>query len=209
MTALAADERILAAVGELVGGLRADWPAMTRDDEAATSVEACLRAADLCDPHDLVPAAVDQLERMVGGAYRPGGGLAHEMDGPPGAQGGRRVRGGLADHVCASSALLTAFEVSGRLPYSMLAEELMQLSLRELIDEAGGDNLVEHCDAARVLCRLAALHDDPQYRGAAVIATDADYRRDAARILAAQTPRALAAPPAHAAAYGLALLDLG
>jgi len=207
VTAVADDERILAAVGELVGGLRADWPAMTRVDEAATSVDACLRAADLCDPHDLVPVAVDQLERVVGGAYRPGGGVAPEMDGPRAAQGGRRVRGGLSDHVHASSALLTAFEITGRLPYSMLAEELMQLSLRELLDHAGGD-LVGHCEAARVLCRLAALHDDPEYRRAAVIATDAHYRNDAARILAAQSPRALAASPAYAAAYGLALLDL-
>lgn len=207
VAALADDERILAAVGELVGGLRADWPAMTRVDEAAASVDACLRAADLCDPHDLVPAAVDQLERIVSGAYRPGGGLAHETDGPQRARGGQSVRAGLADHVRAASALLTAFEITGRLPYSMLAEELMQLSLRELLDE-GGDDLVGHCEAARVLCRLAALHDDPAYRGAAVIATDARYRDDAARILAAQSPRALAASPAHAAAYGLALLDL-
>ncbi len=208
VTALADDERILAAVGELVGGLRAAWPAMTRVDEAAASVDACLRARDLCDPHDLVPAAVDQLERVVGGAYRPGGGLAYEMDGPQSARGGRRVRAGLADHVRAASALLTAFEITGRLPYSMLAEELMQLSLRELLDEGGGGDLVGHCEAARVLCRLAALHDDPEYRRAAVIATDAHYRNDAARILAAQSPRALAASPAHAAAYGLALLDL-
>jgi hypothetical protein len=208
VTALADDERILAAVGELVGGLRAAWPAMTRLDEAAASVDACLRARDLCDPHDLVPAAVDQLERVVGGAYRPGGGLAYEIDGPQSARGGRRVRAGLADHVRAASALLTAFEITGRLPYSMLAEELMQLSLRELLDEGGGGDLVGHCEAARVLCRLAALHDDPEYRRAAVIATDAHYRNDAARILAAQSPRALAASPAHAAAYGLALLDL-
>jgi hypothetical protein len=207
VTALADDDRILAAVGELVGGLRADWPAMTRVDEAAMSVDACLRAANLCDPDDLVPAAIDQLERVVGGAYRPGDGVAHEMAGPLGARGGQRVRGGLADHVRSSSALLTAFEVTGRLPYSMLAEELMQLALRELLDEAG-HTLVGHCEAARVLCRLAALHDDPDYRSAAVVAGGADYRSDAARILAAQTPHALAASPAHAAAYGLALLDL-
>ena len=108
----------------------------------------------------------------------------------------------------AASALLTAFEITGRLPYSMLAEELVQLSVRELLDEAGGDTLVGHCEAARVLCRLAALHDDPEYRGAAVIAADADYRSDAARILAVQSPRTLTASLAQAAAYGLALLDL-
>jgi hypothetical protein len=41
-----------------------------------------------------------------------------------------------------------------------------------------------------------------------VIASDADYRGDAARILAAQSTRALNATPPHAAAYGLALLEL-
>ena len=121
---------------------------------------------------------------------------------------GARVRGSLSDHVRAASALLTAFEITGRLPYSMLAEELMQLSLRELLNDAGGDTLVEQCEAARVLCRLAALHGDPEYRGAAVIATGANYHTEAARILEAQSSRARAAPLAHAAAYGLALLDL-
>ena len=38
-----------------------------------------------------------------------------------------------------------------------------------------------------------------------MIAPDADYRGDAARILDAQSPRALGATAAHAAAYGLAL----
>ena len=63
------------------------------------------------------------------------------------------------------------------------------------------------CEAARVLCRLAALHDDPDYRGAAVIAAGADYRAEASRILAAESARARAAPPSAAAAYGLALSD--
>src|SRR4029077_14838820 len=108
-------------------------------------------------------------------------------------------------HVRAASALLTAFELTGSLPYSMLAEELMVFARRAPSPDAG---LRIQCGAARVLCRLAALHDDPEYRGAAVIAGGADYREEASRILAAQTPRALAAPPAHAAAYGLALLDL-
>ena len=67
---------------------------------------------------------------------------------------------------------------------------------------------VTNCEAACVLSRLAALHRDDEYRAAAVLAVDADYRGDAARILAAQSTRVVDAPPAHAAAYGLALLDL-
>ena len=59
-----------------------------------------------------------------------------------------------------------------------------------------------------MLCRLAALHDDPDYRGAAVIADGADYRADASRILEAQAARARAGSASDAAAYGLALLRL-
>jgi uncharacterized protein YyaL (SSP411 family) len=162
---------------------------MVRVDETSASVDACLRAAGIVDPHELVPAAIDHLEHIVGGSYRPGEG----------------VRGSAADQVHAASALLTAFEITGRLPYSMLAEELMQIARREPWPDT---DLLGHCEAARVLSRLAALHDDPAYRGAAIVATDADYRSDAARILAAQSARAHAAPTPHAAAYGLALREL-
>ena len=159
--------------GRVVAGLRAAWPSMGRMDETAASVEACLRAAGIVDPHEIVPAAIDHLEHIVGGSYEPGAG----------------VRGSAANQMHAASALLTAFEITGRLPYSMLAEELMQVARREPWPEA---DLVSHCEVARVLCRLAVLHDDPEYRGAAVIAVDADYRGDAARILATQSARALA-----------------
>jgi uncharacterized protein YyaL (SSP411 family) len=139
-----------------------------------------------------VPPAIDQLEHVIGGAYQPGAG----------------VRGGLINQVRAASALLTAFEITGRLPYSMLAEELMQTARRTPPDDADPETIVVYCEAARVLCRLAALHEDPAYRGVAVIAGDADYRGDAARILATQSARAHAASTAHAAAYGLALREL-
>jgi hypothetical protein len=189
VAAIADDDRIVAAAVELVAGFRAAWPSMVRMDETAASVEACLRAAGVVDPRELVPAAIDHLEHIVGGRYQPGEG----------------VRGSAADQVHAASALLTAFEVTGRLPYSMLAEELVQIARREPWPET---DLVGHCAAARVLCRLAALHADPDYRGAAVIAAGADYRTDAARVLATQSPRAREASIAHAAAYGLALREL-
>jgi hypothetical protein len=197
-TAVAEDERILPAAGELIAGLQAEWPAQTRIDEASASVEACLRAAEIVNPDELVQGAIDQLERVIGGSYRPGDGLVRERN-------GIRVRCSLGDHVRGASALLTAFELTGRLPYSMLAEELMAIAGREPSPDA---DVAIQCEAARVLCRLAALHDDPGYRGAAVIATGADYRADASRILAAQSARALAGTPSDAAAYGLALLDL-
>jgi hypothetical protein len=192
VAAIAEDDRIVAAVGELVASLRAEWPASRGVEEGAASVEACLVASRLLDPQELVPPAIDQLEHVVGGAYQPGAG----------------VRGGLANQVRAASALLTAFEITGRLPYSMLAEELMQTARRQDPDQAPAGAFVAHCDAARVFCRLAALHDDAAYRKAAVTITEADYRGEAARILAAQSTRVVDAPAAHAAAYGLALLDL-
>ena len=197
-TAVAEDERILPAVAELIAGLRAAWPTQTRIDEASASVEACLRAAEIVNPDELVQGAIDQLERVIGGSYRPGDGLVRERN-------GIRVRCSLEDHVRGASALLTAFELTGRLPYSMLAEELIAIAAREPSPDA---DVAIQCEAARVLCRLAALHDDPDYRGAAVIATGADYRADASRILAAQSARARAGSPSEAAAYGLALLDL-
>lgn len=196
-TAVADDERIVPAARTLVAGLQAGWAAQTRIDEASASVEACLRAAEFVAPGPLVQAAIDQLERVIGGSYRPGEGLVRERD-------GICTRCSLGDHVRGASALLTAFELTGRLPYSMLAEELMAVAGEPPPDA----DLAIQCEAARVLCRLAALHDDPAYRDAAVIATGADYRADAARILAAQSARALAGTSTDAAAYGLALLDL-
>ena len=197
-TAVADDQRILPAAVALIAGLQASWPAQTRIDELAASVEACLRAAEIVDPGGLVQDAIDHLERVIGGSYRPGDGLVRERD-------GIRVRCGIDDHVRSASALLTAFELTGRLPYAMLAEELIAIARRE--PEASGE-LVIRCELARVLCRLAALHDDPGYRGAAVIATGADYRAEASRVLSAESARARAGTPSAAAAYGLALLDL-
>jgi hypothetical protein len=197
-TALSDDERLLASAGDLLRGLRDDWPSATRVADAAASVDACMRAADaasLVDSQDLVPAAIDQLERIVAGAYRPGGGMAATLSAPA------HVRGSAADQVRSAAALLTAFERSGRLPYSMLAEELIQ--------PFRGANAVEDvviaCESARVLSRVAALHADPDYRRAAVVAVDADYRREAEPLLALLSPRARAAGLDAAAAYGLAL----
>ena len=142
-------------------------------------------------------------------AYRPGRGLARAVNDPGGA------RGALADHVRTSSALLTAYDVSGRLPYPMLAEELMRFARETLWDEHAGayhDSadgprrpFAINCEAARVLCRLAALHGRSDYRAAAVIRSDADYAGDAARILRAQRGT-FREHGVRSAPYGLALL---
>jgi len=69
------------------------------------------------------------------------------------------------------------------------------------------------CEAARVFCRLAALHDNLDYRRRAIIAPDADYRADAARVLNGLADERA---PSHripsdlssAAIYGVARLEL-
>jgi hypothetical protein len=162
------------------------------------------------DPGAMVQDAIDELERIVAAAYRPGEGLTRR------AAGGLAVGGGLAAHVALSSALLTAYDVSGRLPYSMLAEELMQFARRTLWDDRSAcftdapldpvDTCVLNCDAARVLCGLAALHGDEGYRAAAVIRPEAAYADDAARILIAQEG-ASRESGACRGAYGLALQE--
>jgi hypothetical protein len=65
---------------------------------------------------------------------------------------------------------------------------------------------VLNCEAARVPGRLAALHDTRAYRDAAVLAPDADYGRDVARILAPFEPSHRDCG-ADAAAFGLTLTE--
>jgi len=197
-TAVSDDERIRPAVDRLIAALQTGWPGHTRIDDLAASVEACLRAVEIVGPGELVQDALNHLERVIGGSYRPGDGLVRHRD-------GILVRCSAADHVRGASALLTAFELTGRLPYSMLAEELIAIAVRE---PPSDQSLAIQCEAASVLCRLARLHDDPDYRGAAVVATGADYRALASRILSSQSARARADTVSAAAAYGLALDDL-
>jgi hypothetical protein len=184
--ALSDDERLAAAAGGLVASLRRDWRSGASVADATASVEACLHAADLDTDAAgaLITAAIDELERIVGHSYGPGEGI-----------------GDYADHVRAAAALLTAYETAGRLPYAMLAEELMQTSKRT----SSGRSFSIDCEAACVFCRLARLHDDAAYRAAAVLAPNADYRADASRLLAELAPRARAD---GAAMYGVALSEL-
>jgi len=185
--ALSDDERLAAAASGLIESLRHDWRSTASVADAMQSVDACLRAADLSPDlaGALIADAVDRLERIVGESYGPGEGI-----------------GDYADHVRAAGALITAYEVTGRLPYAMLAEELMQASKR--VSAVESEFTVE-CEAARVLCRLAALHHDADYRAAAIVAPNADYRADASRTLAALAPRARGE---DAPMYGLALSEL-
>ena len=153
-----------------------------------------------------MPEAIDELERIVGGAYQPGEGMAHAIGAPVFA------RGDLSDQVRTAGALLTAYAVTDRLPYSMLAEELVQGARRTWWDAEHGGFLptkpfAPNCEAALVLCRLSALHGDAGYREAAVVAADADYAGDAGRTLAALAAT-LEDPGVDVALFGLALHEL-
>jgi len=206
--AISEDDRLRDRAAALVSRLRSDWPARGELEPAVRSVDACLSAAstlpDLFNPRELVPAAIDELEHVVRVVYQPGGGLAHALRAPQGA------RGTLIDHVATASALLTAYAITGRLPYSMLAEELMQFAQRTNA-EPGASNLerfVARSEAARVLCRLAKLHEDADYRQVAVIAVSSDYANDAKRTLAELACTYLD-HGADAAIFGIALGELG
>jgi hypothetical protein len=193
--AVTEDARVGDAARALTAALANEWPSIAFVDQAAISIDACLAASHLGDPRALIPRAVDELERVVAGGYRPGAGVSHTIDGR------RHERGGLSDHVRLASALITAYAATARLPYSMLAEELMQVPQDWL---GPGADVVLSCEAARTLCRLAALHDDDEYRRAAVIRAGADYRADAGRILEQLSPR-LTESGCDVALYGLAL----
>ena len=200
---MSGDDRLPSMAEGLAASVRVTWGSDRQPlDIAASGVDACLRASTLGAIDDVTRFAIDELERLVGATYQPGHG----------------VSGKLADQVAMSSALITAYQASGRLPYSMLAEELLQAARRTLWDDTCGvflDSRTDaparkpfalNCEAVSVLSRLAALHRSAEYREAAVIAPGADYDDDAARILESLAADA----PAHGlagAVYGLAAAE--
>jgi len=184
---LADDPRVAAAIAELTGALRAGWtgePVAV----AAAALDACLRAAMLDAHRPLAQPAIDELERIVKVAYRPGHGV-----------------GAGADQIAMAGALLSAYQLSGRLPYSMLAEELVAAARPRMENEC---DFTTACRAARVLCHLAALHDDEHYRRTAVVAPSSDYRREADAIFDRWSDEAQRRGAGGAAIYGVALLEL-
>ena len=142
----------------------------------------------------VTPLAIDDLEQAVRAGYEPGEGV---------------LGAGLVDQLRAALALLTAFDLTGRLPYPMLAEELVQVARRRAWDDARGmfqADFGANAVAARVLCRLTALHRDPEYTAGAIVVRQATYREDAERTLESLAP-IHRGYPGSAADYGIALLD--
>jgi hypothetical protein len=214
--AISQDERLPAAAASMVASIRRNWPGRGALRPSFRAVESCLAAAHLGNEDDVATSAIDELERIVGRSYEPGDGLAGQ---------------GLLEHSAATSALLTAFAVAGRLPYAMLADELIQFSRRSWWNERLGgfdghaepstaqnaepstqnaapstqnaERFVANCEMARVLCRMALLHADSSYRDIAVLAPRADYAGDARRTLARLAPSV--DPTFDSALYALAL----
>ena len=212
---LSSDDRMHKAVAELVEGLRSEWRRTTTVADLVTSIDACLQATTVFESNDLVREAIEELERVVADAYRPGYGIASAI----GASDRPRR---LWDQIRGASALITACIGTSRLPYGMLAEELVQFARRSFWDADAGAfvdaesaddppasiaaSFAANCDAVRVLCRLARLLNHEEYQRAAIVADGADYRGDASRILTAHA-RAAHAHAGGAAAYALALDD--
>jgi hypothetical protein len=218
--AVSEDQRLGEACEALIVDLRSEWPAAGAPVEPAMrSIEACLASAvsvvaNPDEANDLICAAIDELERVAGRTYAPGAG----------------VGGTLGDHASLASALITAYHVTDRLPYGMLAEELMQFARHTWWDNNRGTwnptptaeqaalstrhpapsaehpapstIFVTNCEVARVLCRLASLHQDADYRRAAILA-DCDYAADTERTLAFLLPQ-YRDHGAAAAIYGVA-----
>jgi hypothetical protein len=210
--AVADDERIAAAAAAAAFGLRDEWPSRGGIADAARSVDACLSAAVFAGARgidgqvrDLIGAAIDELERFICIAYHPGEMLPRSLRSPDEADGG------IVEHAAAATALLTAYGLTARLPYSMLAEELIQPVM--LAGGPEGPHYVERCEVgtrctlARALCRLARLHDDDEYRRAAVMANARDYRAEAAALLDSMTAAQLESSE-NAAIAGVALDEL-
>lgn len=143
---------------------------------------------------DALPSAVDALETRVRRAYEPGEGLLDETCG--------------AQLRC-TSALLAAFDLSGRLPYAMLAEELLQQArTRWWNDDCATYDAVfeDSCVALRVLCELVRLHADPTYRAAATLTPGSCCADDARRLAAVLIGLSLEHPQ-RAGYFGCALLE--
>ena len=154
------DERLRNAVSNLASKIPMNWGPTRPIALAARSVDACLRA------NVYLPEAIDELERLVSAKYEPGQGMSDVFE----------------DEISVAAALLTAFAVTDRLPYAMLAEELARHACGALLEPARV-SFAAGCEAASVLARLAALHHNEEYVAAAVIAPGAQYEVDAAGIL--------------------------
>jgi len=168
--------------------LRCEWLGIV-SQAAAFSDDQRLPAA----VERLLPEAIDGLERAAAALYEPGE---------------RPEPSARAAHIACANALLTAFDLTGRLPYPMLAEELLQASRHDGWNEAAGmyeGGFAMNGTAATACCRLAQLHRDPDYAARAVLSRAAHYADDAERALG-WMQRVHRDHPRDAAEFGRALI---
>jgi hypothetical protein len=200
--ALSEDDRLRASIDATADALACEWPAAGTVGSILKAVDVSLSAAATIgapESASLIARAIDELERVVGHAYSPGEGMVHEVGGMSSGPGT------LGDHAAAVSALLTAYGITGRLPYGMLADELMQFARLQWWRESGWNApFADACEATRATCRLAVLYRDHEYREAAVLA-EINYAAETDRALAALVP--LCRAPEEASVLGLALVE--
>jgi uncharacterized protein len=192
------------AAGANIRGTGAPGPSIDSTlltDANAAMVSSMVRAGAVLDEPALTEAAIAALERTVLVSYKPGDGVGHVAEDPS-------VRGLLTDHVRLAEALLDAHEATARIPYEMLAEELLHHCCRVMWDLPGGglfdradpeDPLKPfelNCRAARVLARAAAESGEPIFEDRA--------QATLAALQAGPRPRG-----AEAAALALALMARG
>ena len=183
------DSRLREAASDLASKVRMNLRGTLPITVTAHSVDAYLQALPFVDDGS-VQAPIDELEGLVARSYEPGCG----------------IEGGVEQDVSVASALLTAFAVTDRIPYAMLAEELLRHA-HVAVSDVKMLPFLTACHVAQVLSRMAALHQHPEYRTAAVIAPNADYASDAGQMLE-QIARDAEASGIAAAAYGLAAGEL-
>jgi uncharacterized protein YyaL (SSP411 family) len=119
-------------------------------DANASAAAALIRTATVLGDDALAREALASFERVLLACYRPGGGLAHYVD------GAGAVRGLLRDQVAAMGALLDAHDLTDAEPYQMMAEEIGHSLVRDLADPEGGgffDRATSHQDVGLLRAR--------------------------------------------------------
>jgi uncharacterized protein YyaL (SSP411 family) len=99
-------------------------------DGNALAASSLIKAGAVLSDSTLVKEALASFERVLLACYKPGAGLAHDVD--------RGVRGLLGDQIAAIAALLDAHDLTDGEPYQMMAEELGHFTVRALEDSPAG-----------------------------------------------------------------------
>ena len=200
--AATADTRVGDAAAAMIARQRREWGSTAETAAVMRSIGACVcgRALASDDEEGVLADAIDELERIIGRGYRPGGGMA---------------AGALDDQIASGLALVAAFQATGRLPYAMLAEELLQFARRSrwntdrgLFNTTSNEHaFTVNCDGIRLLRAVGRWHEDPEYLRVAVVAPDAAYATDAGGALAALDPSCDDQELSVAMRYGILLSD--